>query len=167
MITKQEANARLDEIDGLLAKLSEPGFSKRDVKEFLLDRKEIWKEAEKTADDDLFTSVLKSHIAVCKAKRMGGKEAFGHNPAVFYSLAVAGEAGEMANKIVKAMRNGDYHEACRNAIISELPDVFIYSVVLSHVLDLDIVKLVSDKAKIVIDRAESGYYGGTLNNRST
>ncbi len=119
-------------------------------------------ELETVASDDLFKSVVRSHEVLCKVKQMDQKAAYGQDPAMYYTLAICGEAGEMANKIVKALRNGDDPNAVRNAVISELPDVIIYSGVLASVLDIDLTKEVNDKVGIVIQRAESGYYGGAL-----
>jgi NTP pyrophosphatase (non-canonical NTP hydrolase) len=112
--------------------------------------------------DDIMQLVLKSHEAICKAKNMGPKEAYGHNPAIYYTLGVAGEAGEMANEIVKALRDGKDDSRVKLAVKKELPDVVIYSYILAHVLDIDLTDLVAEKVNIVIDRAESGYYGKTF-----
>lgn len=112
--------------------------------------------------EPIMESVIKSHKSLCDVKKMDEKAAYGNDPAVYYSLAICGEAGEMANKIVKSLRNGTDPEAIRSAVISELPDVFIYSGVLAHVLDLDIMKLVKEKSDIVVERALNGYYGGPL-----
>ena len=90
-------------------------------------------------------------------------EAYGQDPAMYYTLAICGEAGEMGNKIVKALRNGNDPDGAKKAIISELPDIIIYSAVLAHVLKIDLTNLVNDKVNVVIKRAKNGYYGGALN----
>ncbi len=95
---------------------------------------------------------------------MDERAAYGQDPAMYYSLAICGEAGEMGNKIVKGLRNGNDPDASVRAIESELPDVFIYGFVLAYVLGIDIVKLVNEKVDVVIQRAIDGYYGGKLPN---
>lgn len=114
------------------------------------------------AEEDLASSIIRSHKAVCEAKQMEENAAYGHDPAVYYSLAICGEAGEMANAIVKSMRNGTDTGAVLEAVKSELPDVVIYSYVLAHVLKMDLPKLVNEKVEIVIKRAYDGYYGPKL-----
>lgn len=111
---------------------------------------------------DIFSSVLDSHKAMCKIKNMGKMEAFGHNPSIFYGLALSGECGELANKLVKVIRVNGTREQEREAIGSELQDVAFYMVLLAYTMEINIVKLVNEKAKIVIERAKSGYYGGAL-----
>ena len=70
----------------------------------------------------------------------------------------------MANAIVKASRNGADRAKVLEAVKSELPDVVIYSYVLAYVLDIDLSKLVNEKIEVVIQRANSGYYGAPLKN---
>jgi NTP pyrophosphatase (non-canonical NTP hydrolase) len=153
--TKSEIRARIQELEHAKT-------LRDDCDAFNARISELKQELTK-AEEDLFASVLQSHRVLCAVKQMDEKAAYGQDPAVYYTMAVSGESGEMANKIVKALRNGDDPDACRNAVISELPDVIIYSAVLAHVLDIDLTKLVNDKVKVVITRAESGYYGGALN----
>ena len=160
--TKSEIRARLDEI----RRLRDSGFiqlqSQSQIAAF--EGRIAGLEADlEAAQEDLSSSIVRSHKALCEAKRMEEKAAYGHDPAVYYTLGVCGEAGEMANAIVKAMRNGDNRQAVLEAVCSELPDVIIYSYVLSYVLDIDLSKLVNDKVEIVVERALKGYYGGPLN----
>lgn len=162
--TKGEIRARIDELNRLLNPLTDEPDDVYLRSHIDVRMKELETELE-SAQEDIFKSVVRSHVAVCAAKRMDEKAAYGQDPAMYYSLAVCGEAGEMGNKIVKALRNGSDLEASRQAVISELPDVFIYGSVLAHVLDIDITRLVSEKADIVIQRAENGYYGGPLKEK--
>lgn len=163
--TKSEIRARIDEARVMWNRVSEVDVPIGDAEVFqrLFSSRIQELEAElETAQEDLFQSVIRSHVAVCAAKRMGEKAAYGQDPAMYYTLAICGEAGEMGNKIVKALRNGTDPEAVRRAVISELPDVFIYGAVLAHVLDIDLTHEVNKKVSVVIQRAESGYYGGPL-----
>lgn len=164
--TKSEIRARIDELKWVLQEMDHPGQDASYAEWRVRNRLEELEVELKSADEDLFKSVIRSHVAVCAAKKMDEKAAYGQDPAMYYSLAVCGEAGEMGNKIVKALRNGSDPEASKRAVMSELPDVFIYGAVLAHVLDIDLTKLVNEKVDVVIERAESGYYGGALDDKS-
>lgn len=156
--TKSEIRARIDELDKLRLLVN----GNNELHKNILDRQsELMKELQ-GAEEDLFESVLQSHKTICAIKKMDEDEAYGQDPATYYTLAVCGEAGEMANKIVKAFRRGNAEEVCKQAVISELPDVIIYSAVLAHCLNIDLTRLVNEKVKVVIERAESGYYGGPI-----
>ena len=169
--TKSEIHARIDEVQSILDSLSSGlalGRSFHGYNELIAIKTrlgsrmlELMSQLE-LAEEDLSASILRSHEAVCRAKNMHEKAAYGHNPAVYYSLAVAGEVGEMSNAIVKAMRNGNDDTAVLAAVCSELPDVIIYSYILAHVLDINLSKLVNEKIGVVIQRANDGYYGGPL-----
>ena len=160
--TKSEIRARLAELD----LIQHEHWCTGDGLDTLIDRRKRELQLELSgADEDLFVSVLASHRAICAVKKMDEKAAYGQDPAHYYTLAVCGEAGEMANKIVKADRNGNKRKkliALKDAVISELPDIFIYGAVLAHAVDVNIIKLVNEKVQVVIQRAESGYYGGPL-----
>lgn len=149
--TKSEIRARIDELERLKSIGEIP------------DRITELKEKLNAADEDMSVTILQSHRALCAAKKMGEKQAYGHDPAMYYSLGVCGEAGEMANKIVKAMRYGpDARARFIPAIESELPDVIIYAFILAHTHDINLPRLVNAKAGVVIQRALDGYYGGPL-----
>lgn len=154
--TKSEIRARIDELK------KTAGMTTDQVESRMLKLERQLEEA----FEDLSTTVLKSHQALCEVKRMGEKEAYGHDPALYYALGLCGEAGELANNIVKAMRFGPgmrkrFVEAIRN----ELPDVMIYAYILAHTHDIDLPSLVSQKASVVVQRAKSGYYGGPLHDK--
>lgn len=159
--TKSEIRARIDELQKvresfhstlLMSKLEDD--VERRLKE-LLDSLE-------TAEEDLSSSIIRSHKAICEAKQMDEKAAYGNDPALYYTLGICGEAGEMANALVKAQRNGYDREKALEAVMSELPDVVIYSYVLAYVLSIDLSKLVNEKVEVVIRRAREGYYGKKL-----
>ena len=158
--TKCEIRARMDEIEKVLALLAEGGNT--EISDALIRRAEGLKIDLETAQEDLFKSVIQSHKVLCAVKKMDEDAAFGQDPAMYYTMGVCGEAGEMANKIVKALRNGNDPEAAKRAVMSELPDVFIYGAVLAYVLDIDLTRLVNDKVQVVMDRAREGYYGQPL-----
>lgn len=162
--TKSELRARLDELrrtrEALGPLLDGPALIQAD--EAFASREAELRVAEERAEEDLFRSVLQSHKALCAIKEMEEDAAYGQDPAMYYTLGVCGEAGEMANKIVKALRNGNDPDAAKKAVVSELPDVIIYSAVLAYVLDIDLTRLVNEKVGIVVKRALDGYYGGSL-----
>ena len=166
--TKSEIRARIEELKNIVGAIVNIRHVCSDFDTLKGTLYEIDQRIEKLnrkldeSQEDLFKSIVDSHKALCAKKQMGLKEAYGQNPALFYTMGMVGEAGECANKIVKALRNGDDSEAVKQAVISELPDVIIYAAVLAFVLDLDLTKLVNEKAKIVVKRAEEGYYGGPL-----
>lgn len=152
--TKSEIRARIDELEKLSALV--PGMG------IIQTRLEALRAQLADADEDLSSSIIRSHKALCKVKNMGEKAAYGNDPAVYYTLGVCGEAGEMANEIVKSLRNGHDRGRILQAVKSELPDVIIYSYVLAYVLDINLSQLVNEKVDIVVQRAYDGYYGGPL-----
>ncbi len=160
METKQEILARINELE--MFYILAFNDNSRGQGEYLENRVKELKAKAESAEEDISSAVLRSHIAVCKAKGMGMKDAYGQDPALYYSAAISAEGGELLNKLIRGLRNGNDPEVSRNSVISELPDIVIYSHVLSYVLDLDLPKLVADKVEVVIQRAESGYYGGKL-----
>jgi NTP pyrophosphatase (non-canonical NTP hydrolase) len=156
--SKSEIRARIDELSRLKDLLnSKDQFVIEDRISDLEDRLD-------NAPNGIVDSVLLSHKVICDVKGMGPKAAYGQDPIMYYSLAVCGEAGEMSNKIVKAHRNGYNHELAMQAVISELPDIFIYAVVLAHVCGVDIIYEVNKKVEIVMQRAKDGYYGGKIHS---
>jgi NTP pyrophosphatase (non-canonical NTP hydrolase) len=162
--TKTEIHSRLNELEklGLVLSGTREKNWEQEVPYYLGERvKELETKLDK-APDDIFHAVLKSHKILCEIKKMAPKAAYGQNPGLYYGAGVAGEAGEMCNKIVKALRDGYDYELVRKAIISELPDVIIYAAVLAFCFDLDLTKLVSEKAEVVTQRAVDGYYGKEL-----
>jgi NTP pyrophosphatase (non-canonical NTP hydrolase) len=160
--TKKEIRARIEELQSLLSSIPD-----QTVKQILGARIKVLQNELSAAPEDFIDSVLESHRAICRAKNMGAKEAYGQEPIMYYSLAICGEAGEMANKIVKGLRDGYNNQKSYQAVMSELPDILIYSIVLAHVMDIDIGELINNKVEIVIQRAVNGYYGGKINNKST
>lgn len=126
------------------------------------DKIKVLKKELETAPEDFIENILESHKTLCRVKNMGLKDAYGQDPIMYYALAMSGEVGEMANKIVKNLRNGRDFSSLQTAVQSELPDAFIYGIILAFVTNIDITKDINDKIKIVIQRALEGYYGGPL-----
>jgi NTP pyrophosphatase (non-canonical NTP hydrolase) len=157
---KNVVDARIDELHSLINLYSHemPDIIKEYVQKRISELESIRVESR----DSILTSVIRSHKSICAAKNMDEKAAYGQDPAVYYSLGICGEAGELANNVVKSLRNGWDRERILEAVKGELPDVIIYSYVLAYVLDIDLTELVNEKVEIVINRANSGYYGGEI-----
>jgi NTP pyrophosphatase (non-canonical NTP hydrolase) len=158
--TKSEIRARIDELNRLQKdwERAQPDAVNEAIEVRLQD---LHRQLE-AAEEDLSSSIIRSHKAICKVKQMDEKAAYGNDPAIYYTLGICGEAGEMANAIVKASRNGADRAKVLEAVKSELPDVIIYSYVLAYVLDINLSALVNEKIEVVIDRANKGYYGAPL-----
>ena len=116
----------------------------------------------KTANEDIVSAVISSHHVMCSVKNMSPNEAFGNDPFVYYGLGLVGESGELAGALLRIIRNSGTHEDKRIAIEEELADCIIYAIVLAYSTGIDIVKVLNEKVQVVIDRAQSGYYGGPL-----
>ncbi len=158
--TKSEIRARMDELKKLKKKIMSGRGHNIDEAVFAIDdRQEKLQKSLDLAEEDLSSSIIRSHKAICQVKQMDEKAAYGNDPAMYYTLGICGEAGEMANAIVKSQRNGADQKKILAAVMSELPDVVIYAYVLAYVLDIDLSKLVNDKVEVVIQRANDGYYG--------
>jgi len=160
--TKSEIRARIEELERLTGTTEYELGSDGKLNRAISDRLKGLRAELEGAQEDLSASIIRSHKAICRVKQMDEKAAYGNDPAVYYTLGICGEAGEMANAIVKAQRNGADREKVLAAVCSELPDVVVYSYVLAYVLDIDLNKLVNEKVEIVIQRANDGYYGGPL-----
>jgi len=165
--TKSEIRARIDELNSFMSSIYPwlDGPALVEIDKALENRKKELQQKLEFAEEDLFRSVVRSHEVLCAVKNMDLKAAYGQDPAMYYTMGICGEAGEMANKIVKVLRNGNCPDKAREAVISELPDVIIYSAVLAFVLDIDLTKLVNEKVQVVTDRAEAGYYGHAFKER--
>lgn len=159
--TKSEIRARIDELRRVRESFHSTLLMSR-MEDDVDRRIRELQDSLEAADEDLSASIIRSHKAICRAKSMGEKEAYGNDPAVYYTLGICGEAGEMANAVVKAQRNGQDMAKVVEAVKSELPDVVVYSFILAHVLDLNLPQMVAEKVEIVIQRANDGYYGGPL-----
>jgi len=169
--TKSEIRARINELETIAVPLSRLLGDNTAVNALITTidaRITKLKKDESEAQEDLFLSVMKSHEVICAVKQMDEKAAYGQDPYLYYGAGIAAEAGELLNKIIKTIRKlpaitpDEYHDEMKRAVISELPDVIVYSAVLAQVSDVDITKEVNDKVKVVIQRALSGHYGPPL-----
>lgn len=143
-------------------KLIQEALNSENVELFLKNKVEELSNLEDQAIPDMVFSVLEAHESLCAVKKMGPKEAFGHNPAVFYGLALNGECGELSGSLIKVIRLHGTRDQEIAAVRAEIADILIYAILLAWTNDIDPNKIVSEKSKIVIERAISGYYGGAL-----
>jgi len=82
----------------------------------------------------------------------------------YLTLGLAGEAGEIANKAKKIIRDGD-NSAKRSEITKELGDVCWYIAVLAQELGVNLGKVMEDNIEKLADRKARGMLGGSGDNR--
>lgn len=89
------------------------------------------------------------------------------NNFVYPTLGLAGEAGEVAEKIKKVIRdkNGVVDEEAIEAIKKELGDVLWYVSQLASELKLDLNSIAEENIKKLYSRLERGKIGGSGDNR--
>lgn len=82
-------------------------------------------------------------------------------------LGVTGEAGEIAEKFKKIIRDkgGDISEADRAELSKEIGDVLWYLAVLAHQLGLSFEDVASDNLAKLKSRKQRGVIGGSGDNR--
>lgn len=87
---------------------------------------------------------------------------------MYTALGLAGEAGELANKIKKLYRDGydtqDFAEI-RESLIKELGDVLWYTAAMASELDADLEKAAAYNVAKLRDRARRGVLGGSGDDR--
>jgi NTP pyrophosphatase (non-canonical NTP hydrolase) len=86
----------------------------------------------------------------------------------YLSLGIASEAGEVAGKMKKWIRDGDAkmtEEEWRNAMASEIGDVLWYAARLADELGLSLSQIAEDNMDKLLDRKARGVIGGSGDNR--
>lgn len=86
---------------------------------------------------------------------------------VYPTLGLAGEAGEVADKIKKVLRdaNGQLTDDQRQAIAAELGDVLWYLAQLATELGLDLDVIVADNLTKLVSRQQRGQLHGSGDRR--
>lgn len=100
------------------------------------------------------------------ARRTASYPDIGEN--VYYpALGLCGEAGEVAEKIKKVMRDdaGEFSETKREEIAKELGDVLWYCAALASELDLDLGEVAQLNLDKLSSRHARGKIGGSGDNR--
>ena len=90
----------------------------------------------------------------------------GNNP--FYpTLGLAGEAGEVCEKVKKVMRDrgGEFDSSARESIKKELGDVLWYVAILADELGLDLDDIARANIDKLSDRKKRGKLGGSGDER--
>jgi NTP pyrophosphatase (non-canonical NTP hydrolase) len=90
-----------------------------------------------------------------------------HARVTYPALGLAGEAGEVANKVKKVIRdnNGVVPETTRQAISQELGDVLWYMASLATDLGLDLSEIAADNLAKLWSRKERGTLQGSGDQR--
>ena len=86
----------------------------------------------------------------------------------YLSLGIASEAGEVAGKMKKWIRDGDRkmtREEWVQAMSSEIGDVLWYTARLADELDLNLSQIAEDNMNKLLDRKARGVLGGSGDNR--
>jgi NTP pyrophosphatase (non-canonical NTP hydrolase) len=86
---------------------------------------------------------------------------------VYPALKLAGEAGEVAEKVGKALRdaNGQFGQPRVDALGKELGDVLWYIAALAYDLGLSLESIAEGNLSKLADRASRGVLGGSGDNR--
>jgi NTP pyrophosphatase (non-canonical NTP hydrolase) len=84
---------------------------------------------------------------------------------VYPTLGLASEAGEVAGKVKKYMRDGRSFTFLRDQLRDELGDVLWYIATLAHDLDLDLDEVALNNIKKLNDRKSRGVISGSGDNR--
>ena len=83
----------------------------------------------------------------------------------YTTLGLVGEAGEVANKVKKLIRDGGDTPDKRKEIGKELGDVCWYLAVLAEELGSNLGKIMEDNLSKLEDRKARGVIGGSGDNR--
>jgi NTP pyrophosphatase (non-canonical NTP hydrolase) len=86
---------------------------------------------------------------------------------VYPALGLVGEAGEVADKLKKVIRDNDgiLTDPVRDAVAKELGDVMWYLAVLAYELDYDLATIAQNNLDKLASRQERGVLMGSGDNR--
>jgi NTP pyrophosphatase (non-canonical NTP hydrolase) len=95
------------------------------------------------------------------------KTAIYSNKLIYPTLGLVGEAGEIANKVKKILRDnsGDLQEDVRQNLISELGDVLWYVAALATDLKTELSEVANKNIEKLNSRKNRGTIGGSGDNR--
>ncbi len=101
-----------------------------------------------------------------QARKTASYPNVGNNP-IYPTLGLTGEAGEVADKIKKVLRdrNGIFDSNIRNAIMLELGDVLWYVAQLSRELGFDLEEVAEANLNKLSSREKRGRISGDGDNR--
>lgn len=92
-----------------------------------------------------------NHATYTKLAQKRGKLQDPEDMTVFLALALAGEAGELANKVSKVVRGDNIPF---QDIAHEMADVYVYLLHLANHLQMDLDEIATLKTKIVTERVK-------------
>lgn len=121
------------------------------INESDLDAWEYWKEVDKPMNMNAYQEMA-SKTAIYNSTHQ----------ILYPALGLVGEAGEVANKVKKMMRDGSFDRA---AVVSELGDVLWYIAALCRDLNVDMNDVALDNLKKLHDRMQRGTIQGNGDNR--
>ena len=100
-------------------------------------------------------------------QQQAAKTAIYKDKLIYPTLGLAGEAGEIANKVKKVLRDnsGELDESVRQNLIDELGDVLWYIAALSTDLKTDLSEVANKNIEKLNSRKNRGVIGGSGDNR--
>ncbi|MGI9556048.1 MAG: nucleoside triphosphate pyrophosphohydrolase family protein [Cyanophyceae cyanobacterium] len=84
---------------------------------------------------------------------------------VYPALGLAGESGEVAEKIKKMLRDSIPEQDVKEALVKELGDVLWYVANLAHDLSITLDDIAMANVSKLLDRSERGVLQGSGDNR--
>jgi len=113
---------------------------------------------------EYYKEVYKDMMSLGQYQSAAAKTAmYKHNHKILYpALGLAGEAGEVANKVKKMLRDDNLD---RNAIASEIGDVLWYAAMLSKDLNIELHDVAMKNLEKLYDRKERGTIQGNGDER--
>jgi NTP pyrophosphatase (non-canonical NTP hydrolase) len=100
-------------------------------------------------------------------QQQASKTAIYQNKLIYPTLGLAGEAGEIANKVKKILRDnsGNLQESVREDLICELGDVLWYIAALATDLNVELSEVANKNIEKLNSRKNRGTIGGSGDNR--
>lgn len=100
-------------------------------------------------------------------QKLASSTAMYKQPIIYPALGLAGEAGEVAEKVKKLLRDADgvMSEDRRNAIKKELGDVLWYVSQVAKDIGVDLNSVAQDNIDKLFDRKSRGVITGSGDNR--
>ena len=113
---------------------------------------------------EYYKEVYKDMISLAQYQSAAAKTAmYKHNHKILYpALGLAGEAGEVANKVKKILRDGSFD---RDGISDEIGDCLWYIAALCRDLNVDLSDVARNNLKKLKDRQERGTIKGNGDKR--
>ena len=113
---------------------------------------------------EYYKEVYKDMISLAQYQSAAAKTAmYKHNHKILYpALGLAGEAGEVANKVKKILRDGTFN---REAIADEVGDCLWYIAALCRDLNVNMADLAKNNLQKLEDRKRRGKIAGSGDKR--